>query len=84
MCLDSNQETLKTLEFRTCSRTTLRIYIYDPSSYSLTREVKYEPNKEKVWEVLHDDFKRIHIIWRSNTHETKSWTEIKRAECAIL
>jgi len=81
-CLNSDQEILKQLEFRTCGRTTLREY--NPSTHTLVREVKFEPNKEKVREVIQDDFKRIHTIWHSDTHETKNWTEFRRTECAIL
>ena len=81
-CLGPNQEILKQLEFRTCGRATLREY--NPSTHTLVREVKFEPNKEKVREVIQDDFKRIHTIWHSDTHETKKWTEFSRPECVIL
>jgi hypothetical protein len=82
ICLDSNREILKRLEFRTCGRSTLREY--DPLTHTLAREVKYEPNKEKVRVVIHDDFKRSHTIWHSDTYEIKKWTEFKHTQCAVL
>lgn len=81
-CLGPDQEPIRQLEFRSCGRATLREY--NPLTHALVRELKYEPNKEKAREVIHDDFKRIHTIWHFNTHETKNWTEFRRTECAIL
>lgn len=80
--LNSEQKVVKWLVFRSCGRATLREY--NPSTRTVIREVRYEPNKEKVRETLHHDFKRIHTIWHSDTHETKMWTEFKRMECTIL
>jgi hypothetical protein len=79
---NSDKKVIKRLEFRSCGRTTLREY--NPLTETVIREVRYEPNKEKVRETIHDDFKRIHTIWHSDTHETKHWTEFKQVHCAIL
>jgi len=81
-CLNSKKRTIKSLEFGTCGRATLRVY--NPDSHQLLREVKYEPHKEKVSEVLHDHLKRINTVWHLDTHDIKGWTEFTQVECAIL